>query len=357
MAVYNFTLYEVDYDYYGSEDGEILSQTTLAISDTDNLLHSSPTTDPATDQLFSIGGGAYTGDYEIQYQDFSQIDGSGPEYEMFAFIVNEGGPNEKYYVFSKDPGFNPNVGDDLSVSRYSTFTNTNYNDIGSAICFGSGTLIRTPCGARPIETLVPGDIVLTATAGPQPILWRGSRHVRRAQMEHHPGLVPIVLREGVCGNDAELRVSQQHAISTRRIAALSHRFPDHLVRAKHLAEYCRGARFAKGTRQVSYHHLLLPSHALIWANGALTESLRIAPMSLRILGRAQMATLFQTRDDLTRGMMRDLSARAERPVRKILSGAQVRATALRRASLPLPATAVHQTHSAALKCAPAQPIT
>ncbi|MGB4828605.1 MAG: choice-of-anchor L domain-containing protein, partial [Paracoccaceae bacterium] len=47
--------------------------------------------------------------------------------------------------------------------------------INSVPCFVAGTLIRTPDGDVPVETLHPGDLVLTMDDGPQPLRWTGSR--------------------------------------------------------------------------------------------------------------------------------------------------------------------------------------
>ncbi len=51
--------------------------------------------------------------------------------------------------------------------------------INSVPCFVAGTLIRTPDGDVPIESLRPGDLVLTLDDGPQPLRWVGSRVVPR----------------------------------------------------------------------------------------------------------------------------------------------------------------------------------
>ncbi|NBQ51552.1 MAG: hypothetical protein EBU35_13140, partial [Marivivens sp.] len=47
----------------------------------------------------------------------------------------------------------------------------NFTDIENIICFTPGARIATPRGARPIETLRPGDLVVTRDHGLQPIRW------------------------------------------------------------------------------------------------------------------------------------------------------------------------------------------
>jgi hypothetical protein len=52
----------------------------------------------------------------------------------------------------------------------------------NVVCFLAGTLIATPTGERPIETLKPGDLISTAE-GPQPVrfLARSTRSIEQLQ--------------------------------------------------------------------------------------------------------------------------------------------------------------------------------
>ena len=49
------------------------------------------------------------------------------------------------------------------------------------VCFLPGTLIRTPSGDWPIESLRRGDLVLTLDNGPQVVRWIGSRTISSTQ--------------------------------------------------------------------------------------------------------------------------------------------------------------------------------
>ena len=65
------------------------------------------------------------------------------------------------------------------------------------------------------------------------------------------------------------------------------------MRAKHLLSEGDGRfRLARGKRGVTYHHLLLPRHALIFANGALSESLYPGRFALSGFDDAAKAELF-----------------------------------------------------------------
>ena len=55
-------------------------------------------------------------------------------------------------------------------------------------CFAAGTRIATPQGARPVETLCPGDLVTTLDHRPQPLRWVGSRRLRALATRPRCGL-------------------------------------------------------------------------------------------------------------------------------------------------------------------------
>ena len=135
-------------------------------------------------------------------------------------------------------------------------------------CFAAGTRILTPTGERLIESIRSGDLVITPD-GAQPVLWHGARHPDAAALRDQPGLRPIRLQAGRFGLRRDLTVSPQHAVLG-------------LVRARHLAEW-GGARVALGVRSVTYHHLLLPHHGLIRAEGCLAESFYPGRMALAAL--------------------------------------------------------------------------
>lgn len=150
-------------------------------------------------------------------------------------------------------------------------------------CFARGTLILTPEGERPVEDIHAGDLVLTEGSGPQPVIWAGHRALGPRDLDRQPELRPIHFATGSIGNNRPLRLSPQHAVAIR--------LPDGkgvLARARHLSEAALpGVRVARGMRAVTYHHLLLPRHAVLWADGARTESFYPGPEAMRMLGEAQ----------------------------------------------------------------------
>jgi hypothetical protein len=153
-------------------------------------------------------------------------------------------------------------------------------------CFASGTPIRTPQGWRPVETLVKGDLVHTLDHGLQPVLWCGARKATREDMAERPMLLPVKVRAGALGNGRDIRLSGQHAILMQLDGE------EVLVRAIHLARSgFRGVRIAQGTRQVRYHHLLLPNHGILEADGLLSESFYPGPSALAMLSPGQRLEL------------------------------------------------------------------
>ncbi|PKP70640.1 MAG: hypothetical protein CVT82_05700 [Alphaproteobacteria bacterium HGW-Alphaproteobacteria-4] len=164
-------------------------------------------------------------------------------------------------------------------------------------CFVAGTMIGTPKGPRPVEDLRPGNLVETLDQGPQPVLWVAARRLGMNELQRHPNLRPIELGAGVLGNARPLRVSAQHALWVPEGGGA-------LVRAGHLAlANARLARPMRGCRGVAYHHLLLPRHALIHAEGALAESLWPGPMALAALAPENRLSLLALMPKLAPGLL------------------------------------------------------
>ncbi|MCP4818938.1 MAG: Hint domain-containing protein, partial [Shimia sp.] len=143
------------------------------------------------------------------------------------------------------------------------------------ICFTPGTVIATPQGPRKIEDLREGDCVQTRDNGAQPVQWIGSRRMTGARLFAMPKLRPIRIRAGALGidrPDQELVVSPDHRMLVRGAAAQALFNSDEvLVAARDLVN---GSTVAvdHALREVTYVHLLLPGHEILWANGVESES-------------------------------------------------------------------------------------
>lgn len=143
------------------------------------------------------------------------------------------------------------------------------------ICFTPGTRIATPSGPRPVEDLAEGDRVATKDSGPQEILWIGRRRIGGARLFAMPSLRPVRIASGamgLCQPDATLRVSPAHRLVLRGARARALFNTDEvLVAARDLIDE-RQVRIDHAAREVTYIHLLLPRHEVLWANGVETES-------------------------------------------------------------------------------------
>lgn len=191
--------------------------------------------------------------------------------------------------------------DQVSGIAYRYNENTDAYETGtpSVPCFARGTLIHTPQGRVPVESLVAGDLVLTKDAGAQPIRWVGTRHLNAVDLSA-TGQHPIEFKPGSLGSgrpDRPLHVSPQHRMVFGG---------DYLMPARGLLGL-PGVREMKGCRQISFHHLLLDQHHVIFAEGTETESLLPGPTflsrcavsdRLKIM-RVSGATLRPARDCLT----------------------------------------------------------
>ncbi|MEL6647383.1 MAG: Hint domain-containing protein [Pseudomonadota bacterium] len=159
-------------------------------------------------------------------------------------------------------------------------------DAGGVICFTPGTMIQTPQGSVAVEDLREGDQVQTKDNGAQPIEWTGSRRMSGARLFAMPNLRPIRMRVGSLGieqPDQELLVSPEHRMLVQGpVAQALFNTPEVLVSAKDLVNHDT-ITVDSQLREVTYVHLLLPSHQVVWANGVETESFHPASAALASL--------------------------------------------------------------------------
>lgn len=162
------------------------------------------------------------------------------------------------------------------------------------ICFTPGTLIETEAGPRRVESLRAGEKVLTKDNGPQEVLWTGSRRMSGARLFAMPKLRPVRIHAHAFDTDQpheSFLVSPEHRmlIKGKRVEELFNE-PEVLVSAKTLID-TRIAEIDLNVREVTYVHLLLPRHEILWANGMETESFHPASAQLSTLAEADRARL------------------------------------------------------------------
>jgi hypothetical protein len=144
-----------------------------------------------------------------------------------------------------------------------TFEGSSYGYIQLA-CYCRGTLILTPAGEVPVESLAIGDKVITVSGEAKPVKWIGQRSYTGWLAAGNPKAMPVhfkpgSLAEGVPRRD--LWVSPEHAIY----------IDGSLVPAELLAN---GVSIVKteGLEEIHYFHVELEAHDVIVAEGALAET-------------------------------------------------------------------------------------
>lgn len=170
-------------------------------------------------------------------------------------------------AFVGGPGGFPPVGVPLTVISAQEGPNFQAAAYATPACFLAGTLIDTPAGRCPIETLCVGDLVNTQDHGPQVVRWTGSRPAIATGR-----FAPVTIAAGTLGAIAPLQVSQQHRMLIRSARAeLLFGAAEVFVPAAHLTDGARICLSPGGV--VTYLHLLLDRHEVIFANGVACESL------------------------------------------------------------------------------------
>ena len=167
-------------------------------------------------------------------------------------------------------------------------------------CFTPGTLIATPRGEVPVETLRAGDRIITRDSGMQEIRWVGRRDLSWADLSAAPHLKPILIRQGSLGDglpERDMMVSPNHRVLVANDRTALY-FDEHevLVSAKHLAG-------GKGVHSVdaagaSYIHFMFDRHEVVLSNGAWTESFQPGDLTLKGMGNSQRSEIYDLFPDL-----------------------------------------------------------
>ena len=166
-------------------------------------------------------------------------------------------------------------------------TIVNFSNIENVfICFTAGARIATPQGARAIESLAPGDMVLTRDHGPQPLRWIGT-----STLSGTGPAAPIRFAPYSFGNPKPFFVSPQHRmLYIGSDATLYFDQPEVMVPAKHLVN---GTTIRPEERsRVTYVHLMFDRHEVISADGAWSESFHPGAEGLGLLDPRTRDTLF-----------------------------------------------------------------
>ena len=132
-----------------------------------------------------------------------------------------------------------------------------------APCFAAGTRILTAHGERTVETLTVGEAVVTLDGTLRPVQWIGHRRVACGLHPAPHDVQPVRIEPGAFGRGLPVRalvLSPDHAV-----------FVDGaLVPVRYLLN---GATITQEQRtEVTYYHVELDQHAVLFANGLPAES-------------------------------------------------------------------------------------
>jgi hypothetical protein len=147
-----------------------------------------------------------------------------------------------------------------------------FSDEIEPIGFGTGvvggTPIETTQGAVPVDKLRLGDMVVTATAGPQPVRWIGKRRVPALG-----GFRPVRLRAPFFGLSRDIVVAPAHRVRLG-VAEAEYMLDEDevLLPAGRLVDG-RHALAEGRHRLVTYHQILLDVHDCLLHDGLWAESM------------------------------------------------------------------------------------
>ena len=184
------------------------------------------------------------------------------EGQTFAIFARSTGSGAQYTI-----PYNPADGIDLAPLANGG-SSTGYTPTGAQVfnCFATGTRIATPDGDRTVETIKPGDLVLTHDGRAVPVIWRAWQSIVNPR-NLSVGRSPVRIEAGALGPDlpnAPLTVTADHALL----------FDDTLINAGTLVNgtTIRLLPLAGLPASFNYWHVELEKHQCVVANGVPAES-------------------------------------------------------------------------------------
>ena len=131
-------------------------------------------------------------------------------------------------------------------------------------CYCPGTLILTEAGEVPVERLHVGDQVVTVSGALEPIRWIGRRSYHPRTLAGRTHLLPIRIKAGALADGTprrDLLVSPLHAMLIDGVLVPAHALLNGTTVVRE-----------QGMQEVSYVHIELAQHDVVWAEGAASET-------------------------------------------------------------------------------------
>lgn len=189
--------------------------------------------------------------------------------------TNEGTNHETFdESLDGESGVGSIISNPLTVVFYngSTPTASNTTDTGDLpVCFAAGTLIATPTGEVAVETLCPGDMVLTAGGRPARVAFLGHQTMVKA-FTPREWFCPVRIRAGALAEGLprrDLVVTADHGVCVGKVLANA----GALVNGTSIVRESAAAL----AERVVYYHVATEEHALILAEGVAAETFLDGP--------------------------------------------------------------------------------
>ena len=139
--------------------------------------------------------------------------------------------------------------------------------VRAVVCFTTGTLIRTERDEKAVEDLRVGDLVVTSSGDYRPIRWIGHRTLDCRAFDAPRSVWPVRIAADAFGRNRparDLLVSPEHSLCVDVVNEV-------LIPACDLVNGSTVA-YVEDAGEVTYWHVELDSHDIIWANGMPVES-------------------------------------------------------------------------------------
>lgn len=219
----------------------------------------------SSDQIYAFNGTAFGAANVIAGVDFSGAAGvfAGVPSAAIKLDLRAGdvGNNEGFVL---SHGVTPTAANLANRDNFDFNKPVTTSNLANVVCFMPGTLIATPSGHRPVESLSRGDLVFTHDGRAAPVRWLGRQTVSR--MFSDPlRVLPIRIRAGALGEampERDLLVSTDHALMLDGV----------LVQAGALVNGSTIVRERNVPAVFTYYHVELADHALLLAEGVPAET-------------------------------------------------------------------------------------
>jgi hypothetical protein len=280
--------------YYSANDPASGHITTITAQDAnDDSKVNSNDTGAAESVSYDLGSGLVVTQYDALFNvdvtvNFDASTGEPPYNGLGGIIQTETG-DLFFVMIDDDAGLGVNSFDNVaidsitinSISVFGSQQSPTVSDTESFVpCFATGTRIRTRQGFVTVEKISVGDQVETFDNGYQTVNWVGRRFLSARQLAKHPKLRAVHIPAGALGErqpTRDLMVSPQHRLVLKsKIAQRMTGQTEILVATEKLVGFA-GIQQVNCGLGVQYHHFACASHQVIWANGALAETLFLGP--------------------------------------------------------------------------------